>query len=295
MAFPEAMAAIQKHIRAADALAALGARIGTASGHLRPNDTLTSKLDAVVDAFEPDLLDGLTEDELDALYGFVRAAMRQMLHLLELPDDGSSGWSFDDPGILETQGRSSRLVTKLLTDYAAKEPEFEATLSNAARFLDVGSGVGWISLSMAQQWPSLTAVGIDIFGPALDLAATNLEQTGLSDRVAFRKENVAELKDESDFDVIFVPVIFLPEDIIDQTFRNLHRALKPGGWLFAAAYRVPEDRKLAALNDLRTTISGGRAWSDGELAEMAEKAGLVSVGDIAAGSPLHLWASRRET
>lgn len=295
MAFPEAMAAIQKHIRAADALAALGARIGAASGHLRPNDTLTSKLDAIVDAFEPHLLDGLTEEELDALYGFVRAAMRQMLHLLELPDDGSSGWSFDDPGILETQGRSSRLVTKLLTEYAAKEPEFEATLSNAARFLDVGSGVGWISLSMAQQWPSLTAIGIDILGPALDLATTNLEQTGLSDRVAFRNENVAELKDDSDFDVIFVPVIFLPEDIIDQTFRNLHRALKPGGWLFAAAYRVPEDHKLAALNDLRTTISGGRAWSDKELAAMAENAGLVSVGDIAVGSPLHLWASRRKT
>ncbi len=295
MAFPEAMAAIQKHIRAADALAALGARIGAASGNLRPNDTLTSKLDAVVDAFEPDLLDGLTEDELDALYGFVRAAMRQMLHLLELPDDGSSGWSFDDPGILETQGRSSRLVTKLLTEYAAKEPEFEATLSNAPRFLDVGSGVGWISLSMAQQWPSLTAIGIDILGPALDLAANNLEQTGLTDRVTFRNENVVDLKENAAFDVIFVPVIFLPEAIIDQTFKNLQQALKPGGWLFAAAYRVPEDRKLAALNDLRTTISGGRAWSDKELATMAENAGLVSVGDIAAGSPLHLWASRRET
>ncbi len=294
MAFPDAMAAIQKHIRAADALAAMGAKIGAAAGHLAPSDNLTSKLDAVVEEFEPDLLKGLTDEELDALYGFVRAAMRQMLHLLELPDDGSSGWSFDDPSILETQGRSSRLVTRLLSEYAAREPEFGATLSNAARFLDVGSGVGWISLSMAQQWPSLTATGIDILGPALDLASANLEQTGLSDRVSFRNENVTDLSETAAYDVVFVPVIFLPESIIDATFRNLHRALKPGGWLFAASYRVPEDRKLAVLNELRTTVSGGRAWSDKELAAMAENAGLISVGDVALGSPLHLWASRRE-
>lgn len=293
MAFPETMAAIQKHIRAADVLAAIGARIGKAAGHLQPNDNLSSKLDAVIEEFEPNLLDGLTEEELDALYGFVRATMRQMLHLLELPDDGSSGWSFEDPAILENQGRSSRVVTRLLTEYAAKKPEFGDTLSSGPRFLDVGCGVGWISLSMAQQWPSLRATGIDILQPALELAAKNLEQTGLSDRVNFREQNVLDLQEDEVFDVVFVPVIFLPEAILEQTFENLYRALKPSGWLFAAAFRVPDDRRMAVLNDLRTTVSGGRAWNTDELADITDKPGLVSVGDIAAGSPLHLWAARR--
>ena len=293
MAFPESMAAIQKHIRAADVLAAIGARIGKAAGHLQPNDNLSSKLDAVMEEFEPDLLDGLTNEELDALYGFVRAAMRQMLHLLELPDDGGSGWTFEDPAILENQGRSSRVVTRLLTEYAAKNPEFGDILSNGPRFLDVGSGVGWISLSMAQQFPSLHATGIDILDPALELAAKNLEQAGLSERVTFRKQNVLDLKEAKAFDLVFVPVIFLPEVILDQTFENLCCALKPGGWLFAAAFRVPDDRRMAVLNDLRTTVSGGRAWNADELAAMTKKAGLVPVEDIAAGSPLHLWAARR--
>ena len=48
MPFPEAMATIQKHIRAADTLAAMGARIGAAAGHVKPSDNLTSKLDAVI-------------------------------------------------------------------------------------------------------------------------------------------------------------------------------------------------------------------------------------------------------
>jgi SAM-dependent methyltransferase len=294
MAFPEAMSAIQKHIRAADTLAAIGAGFGAAAGRIEPGETLNAKLETVINQFEPGLLEGLKQEEIEALYGFVRAAMRQMLHLLELPDDGSAGWSYDDPGILETQGRSSRLVTRLLTDYASRDSEFGARLSGGARFLDVGSGVGWISLSMAQEWPNVTAVGIDILDAALKLAEQNLEQTGLADRVSFRKQNVVDLKDVDAFDFIFVPAIFIPEVIIEDTFRNLYRALKPGGWLFAAAYRVPDDSKLAALNDLRTTLSGGRAWSAQELGTLARTAGLQSIGDIAAESPLHLWASRRE-
>jgi SAM-dependent methyltransferase len=293
MAFPEAMAAVQRHIRAADALAAIGAGLGAAAGRIQPDQILNAKLETVIDQFEPGLLEDLEQEEIDALYGFVRAAMRQMLHLLELPDDVGAGWCFDDPGILETQGRSSRVVTRLLTNYANREKDFGARLSGGARFLDVGSGVGWISLSMAQEWPKVSAVGIDILDAALALAGQNLEQTGLSDRVSFRKQNVVDLEDVDAFDVVFVPVIFIPETIIEETFRNLHRALKPGGWLFAAAYRVPDDSKLAALNDLRTTLSGGRAWSAQELCSLAESAGLQSIGDIATDSPLHLWASKR--
>ena len=295
MAFPEAMAAIQKHIRAVDALAAIGAGIGAAAGKIQPSDSLKSKLDIVIDQFEPGLLENLDQEELDALYGFVRAAMRQMLHLLELPDDGNSGWSFDDPHILEAQGRSSRLVTKLLTEYADREHDFGTLLSDGARFLDVGSGVGWISLSMAQQWPNLNAVGIDILDAALTIAQQNLTQTGLSDRVSFRNQNVASLEDTDAFDIAFVPVIFIPEAIIVNSLSNLRRALKPGGWLFAAAYRAPDDAKLAALNDLRTTLSGGRAWDAQELSTLAATAGLESIGDIGTGSPLHLWAARRGT
>lgn len=293
MAFPEAMAAIQKHIRAADALAAIGARIGVAAGRIEPGENLNAKLEAVFDQFEPGLLDDLEQEEIDALYGFVRAAMRQMLHLLELPDDGSAGWTYDDPGILETQGRSSRLVTKLLTNYANQDAGFGARLSDGASFLDVGSGVGWISLSMVQEWPNVSAVGIDILDAALKLAERNLAQTGLSSRVSFRRQNVADLEDMNAFDFAFIPVIFIPEVILEEAFRNLHRALKPGGWLFAASYRVPDDSKLAALNDLRTTLSGGRAWNAQELDALAKSAGLESIGDIAKDSPLHLWAARR--
>ncbi|WP_108663698.1 SAM-dependent methyltransferase [Acuticoccus kandeliae] len=294
MAFPEAMAAVQRHIRAADTLAAIGAGLGAAAGRIQPNETLNAKLEAVVEAFEPDAFAGLSQDELDALYGFVRAAMRQMLHLVELPDDGSAGWSFDDPNILETQGRSSRIITRLLTDYAGRDPQFAAMLQGGGRFLDVGSGVGWISLSMAQQWPKLEAVGIDILEPALALAAKNLQETGLSDRVAFRRQNVVDLQDTDAFDAIFIPVIFIPATIIDETFRNLRRALRPGGWVFAAAYRVPDDSRMAALNSLKTGLSGGRAWSVPELSRLAETAGLSSIGDIGVGSPLHLWGARRE-
>jgi hypothetical protein len=55
----------------------------------------------------------------------------------------------------------------------------------------------------------------------------------------------------------------------------------------------PIIRRVAALNDLRTTLSGGRAWSVRELEGLTNKTGLNSVGEIAACSPLHLWAARK--
>lgn len=294
MAFPEAMAAIQTHMRAAEALAALGAKLGTEAGRIRPGENLLSKIDNVHSRFEPDLLDGLDEDELDALYGFVRAGLRQVLHLVELPDEGADGWAYDDPAILESQGRSSRLVTRLISEYAGKNSELGKLFSGGAEFLDVGSGVGWISLSMAQQWPKLKATGIDILSPALELASLNLERTGLSERVCFRQQNVVDLQEEEAFDAIFIPVIFIPETIMADAFERLFRALRPNGWLFAAGYRVPEDELLAALNDLKTALSGGRVWAMDELVSLVSGAGFTPLEDVGTGSALHLLAARRE-
>jgi len=292
MAFPEAMSALQAYIRSAEALAALGAKMGAASGRITPSEKLLEKLDGVQAHHEPDLLDGLNRDELDALYGFVRASLRQMLHLVELPGDGAGGWSYTDAGILQAQGRSSRLVTRLLTDFAGAELEFGRTLSKGAEFLDVGSGVGWISLSMAEQWPELRATGIDILDPALELARENLAETGLTDRVQFRNQNVVELDDRQIFDVAFMPVIFIPETILARALEAVRHALKPGGWLFAAAYRIPDDPRQATLNDLKTTLSGGRVWEVAELCEIIGKVGFDRAKDIGGGSPLHLIAAR---
>ncbi len=293
MDFPEAMAVVQKHIRAAEAVAVLGAALGSSAGRLHPNDSLKAKIGTALEQVEPDFGDGLQREELEALYGFVRAALRQMLHLVELPDGGGNGWSFDDPDILETQGRSSRLVARLLNDHAARNPDFGALLAGGADFLDVGSGVGWISLSMAQDWPNLRAVGIDILEAALVLADRNLHRTGLAGRVTFHNRNVLDLDETGLFDVIFIPLIFIPETIVEDALGILYRALKPSGWLFTASYRVPEDSLQAALNDLKTTLSGGRAWTVEELDTLTSAAGLEGCGDIGTGSPIHLWAARR--
>ena len=293
--FEHVMMALQGYIRTGEALAALGARLGAASGKLAPSSKLLSKLDAVRAQHEPDLITGLSADELDTIYASVRASLRQMVHLVELTDDRAEGWTYSDPGILQAQGRSSRLVTRLLTDYASKDRELARTLSGRSAFLDVGSGVGWISLSMAQQWPNLRATGIDILDPALELARQNLDETGLAGRVTFRKQNVVELADTEAFDLAFIPAVFIPEEILAEGLYALRLALKPGGWLFVAAYRIPEDPKLAVLNDLRTTLSGGRVWEIAELEGLVRSVGLDVLGDIGTNSPLHLLAARRGT
>lgn len=214
IAFPESLSALQVYVRSAETLAALGAKLGALTGNISPNQNLLAKLDAVQSLNEPDIFDDLNDDDMTALYGFVVAALHQMLHLTELPGDGSEGWTYENPSILEGQGRSSRIVTRLVTDYANREQTLGKTLLQPTKFLDVGSGVGWISLSMARQWPNLHATGIDILEPALELAGANLDECGLADRVQFRNQNVLDLTDPDVFDLAFIPLIFIPEEIV---------------------------------------------------------------------------------
>jgi SAM-dependent methyltransferase len=292
MAFPEAMLALQAYIRPAEALAALGANLGVASGKIAPSERLRAKLDGVLTQYEPNLLDGLSKDELEALHGFVRASLLQMLHLIELTANSAEGWNYTDEGLLQAQGRASRLVTRLITDYAHTEQALGQMLEDDGDFLDVGSGVGWISLSMAMQWPKLRSTGIDILGPALALAQQNLTETEMSGRVSFRNQNVIELSEQDIFNITFIPLIFIPETIFAEALAAVRRSLKSDGWLFAAAYRIPEDPRQAALNDLKTTLSGGRVWQVPELIQVLESAGFTQMKDIGEGSPLHLIAAR---
>jgi cyclopropane fatty-acyl-phospholipid synthase-like methyltransferase len=62
-----------------------------------------------------------------------------------------------------------------------------AALLRDCRFLDIGTGVGWLAIEAAKTWPGMRVVGLDIWEPSLQLAATNISAEGLTDRVTLRR------------------------------------------------------------------------------------------------------------
>ena len=106
------------------------------------------KLQAIEAGVSPGLFDGLDEEQARFLHATALAALKRALGFAEKPDQ-STGWTSDDPVILQAQGKSSRMVTRLITSYAERNDELRRVLERSSTFLDVGSGTGWISMSMA--------------------------------------------------------------------------------------------------------------------------------------------------
>ncbi len=172
-------------------------------------------------------LDAVTRGRAkETLSADLRSTRLQTADLVERATRGTialDGWSYPDPKLLEAQGlHSAQMVVpwvELLFPHLEGLPE--RLREPTARFLDVGSGVGRLSIEMCRRFPNLQVVGIDPFETALTLARRNVAEAGLGDQIELRPERVQDLTDERCYDLAWVPVLFMAADV---AARGLHRA-----------------------------------------------------------------------
>ncbi len=72
----------------------------------------------------------------------------------------------------------------------------EARLHSGARVADVGCGVGFSTLLMAQAYPHSHFVGFDFHQPSIEEARRHAEDHGLGDRVRFEVANAKEIAED---------------------------------------------------------------------------------------------------
>src|ERR1700723_830027 len=82
-------------------------------------------------------------------------------------------------------------------------------LKSGAKVADVGCGVGFSTLLMAQAFPKSHFVGYDFHAPSVQEANRHATAHGVADRVSFKEASAKDIK-ESDFD-FFTFFHFLPE------------------------------------------------------------------------------------
>ncbi len=129
-----------------------------------------------------------------------------------------------------------------------------------ARFLDVGTGVGWLSIGMLRRWPRLRATGIEPLPGALGLARASIAAAGLADRFELRPGRAEHLADRGRDDLAFVPTAFIDPAALHDVPTCARAALKPEGWLLLAVIDPPQDdRAAAALARFRAGLWGGAA------------------------------------
>ena len=104
----------------------------------------------------------------------------------------------------------------------------------AARLLDMGTGSGCIAISAAVHCPDAQVTAIDISAAALQIAVSNAEKHGVSQRVEFLQGDLfAPLGDRDRFDVIVSNPPYVRQDELSQLPRDVghyepHLALLAG-------------------------------------------------------------------
>jgi SAM-dependent methyltransferase len=276
MSFEAVMTAVGRWMVATEALAAQGAELTLAQAGEPGNPDVARALRAVSAAADLPGADQLAPPQREMAAGLIRMCLRQAQDLVDDPGR-APGWTFTDPDILAGWGRGSMMVPGAL----ASAPE----LTGIRSFLDVGTGVGLLAIAAARTWPEASVTGIDVWEPALRIAAENISNAGLGDRVAVRRQDVAELADEGSYDCVWFPTFFVAGPVLDAAVPRLVRSLRPGGWLVLGRMAPPPDPLAEAVSALRTIRGGGGDFDAKRLAAALEDAGCAAVRALPRSGP----------
>lgn len=274
------------------AYAAIGAALKIRAAGVTGDRAVVEKLEDIARAVHPHLLDAITVSDAEAALLQIQNFLSEATDLIKHADR-PAGWSHDDPAHLQKLGTASSAFVRHITNAAATRPALAATLGSAGQFLDVGTGVAGIAIAAARAWPTMQVVGIDILPAALKLAQSNVAASGVASRIVLREQSVADVTDSDVFNAAYLPTTFIPGNIVERALASLKTALVPGGILFAAVTKIPEDKLGAAVARLRPVRAGGYPWTAEEIAARLQKLNYSEVEILATGGHAQLITGRR--
>lgn len=134
--------------------------------------------------------------------------------------------------------KDSRAMRKAYAD----EAERATTVISEGAFLEVDSGLAFVSIEIARRAPQAHIICLDISETMISIAKRNIAEEGLSDRIAFRQGNAAEMPfGDAEFDFVV-------------SSSSLHHWSKPVK-VFDEVYRVLKAGQPALLFDVRRDAS----------------------------------------
>lgn len=274
---------ITKHTMSVTGLACLGAKLDAIA---------TGKpIDPALDARMTDLLDvlgmsgaltGVTPPEAGQFCNEIRQLMSADESLL-YAETRNTAWMHHDKNVLQSAGDFSRGFARALTRmFIPKLDGLQARMSgDDARFLDVGVGVAGLACEMATLWPKLRITGLDVWSPSLALARQNIAAANLGDRITVREQAIEALDETAAYDLLWLPLVFIPEKVVPAGLERSLRALKPGGWLVSGVVHSDGTDAMAAFWRLRATMFGGPKWTIEQLQKELAAKGFTEVHQLA--------------
>lgn len=148
-------------------------------------------------------------------------------------------------------------------------------LKSAERILDAGCGPGSTACQIADQY-GIHVVGVDIADAMIEKAKSRAQGMGLADRVDFRVADIFDLPFEDEFfDGVLLESVLtpLPGDK-NEALLELHRVVKPGGWIAANEAIINPDAPESFMDAMREHPAFHGYFTTDSLRELFERGNL---------------------
>lgn len=152
------------------------------------------------------------------------------------------------PSFLADVAGASRSLPKMFLDVAAQKlPGLVRRLEQGGRVLDVGCGAGYALVTLAERFPAVTGVGIEIEPVSAGMARGLVSAHGLAERLEVRGgwEPAADFEDAFDVATQFLVLHEIRPEAKQDVLARCARALRPGGTLVLFDEAYPEDEAAA--------------------------------------------------
>ncbi len=174
---------------------------------------------------------------------FVPSSANILTPLMEAFRSGG-GVPFEAYGadMLEAIGMGNRPM--FVNDYVAKwipaMPDIEACLQAGGRVAEIGCGVGWSSISLAQGFPNIQIDAIDLDGASIKQAQHNAQQAGVADRIVFHLASAEEAPLSGSYDLVTAFEVIHDMAYPVKALRRMHELAAPDGAVLIADEAVSE-------------------------------------------------------
>jgi SAM-dependent methyltransferase len=277
LSFDALTKALDEMLQSVSTVGALGAALHARSENIVLDERFDRALNHIVAEVNGSGLEEMSPADTPLLYARIVTTLRQSLDLLENPGR-PPGWHIFDPAIIDSQGRASRIIVHRIESIAAQRPSLEDTLRRRGRFLDIGTGAGWIAIEAASRWPTLDVIGIDIWAPSIELAKKNVAHEHPGKRITIRKQAVEDLTERNCYGLIWLPGPFLSAEAVAKALPGLQQSLVPGGTLVFGFYSPPPARLERLVLEAQVIRSGGHPWSPEEVEALLSDTGFSDIG-----------------
>lgn len=169
--------------------------------------------------------------------------------------------------------------------------------------MDVGCGGGWAVVHLAERFPHISCLGVDLEPYSVELARRLIAERGLADRCEAQVQSADQLADDGAYDVAtsFLVVHEIAPALKQGAFAAVARALKPGGYFLIFDEVYPETdaglrtmpSRFAALAQWYEVTWGNVVNTRSELVALCRTAGL-RVTEETAFSRFHILVAVKE-